>query len=603
MPENLLADMYDSLKLPVIVCRKSAALPVIFLNVAAKLLFAPNLSVEALRGNPRAGSLASVMRFHRRENYHIFRSALGDFDAVSDFETDILSFQGDIIPVRLHANTVKTAGLSLFIIYADTGSGIGIGSETDAWVMNHILDASHRITDFDEAIRHVLKLAGSHTGVSRAYIIEDKDPSTSGLTYEWCVEGVASAADNLQDMDKAKYSYETIMSTAGMVITNDTRLLPSGDRQILASQGTLAIAVLPLYHYDTPLGFIGFDDCANNRKWAMEEIRLLRNVASVVSSLVNRRNAERKGRRVQEIFRTVTDNLKELVFISDLNTHELKFVSKSLVDLLGKSEAELLGQPCWSALHPDYKGPCPYCPVPGMLRDNEGGGRHVTWELQHDISNKWYMAKNSIINWIDGDKVNLGTLVDITYRKQYEDQLKRVAAIDAMTDVYNRKWGYDKLQELFGVTTAVKERQTLCFVDLDGLKVVNDCLGHAAGDEMILNVIRTILSCVRKDDFIARWGGDEFVIFLNCRLVDAQNVLDKIQFGLEHFNSTSDKSYKLSISFGLVDFSEPWPNVDELIGEADRRMYENKLQKRRTEIRERKRPGKGRDSRLMTGKK
>lgn len=283
--------------------------------------------------------------------------------------------------------------------------------------------------------------------------------------------------------------------------------------------------------------------------------------------------------RGEEIFRTVADNLDELVYISDLETHELKFVSRSLAAAMKCQPDSVLGQPCWAVLHRGQAGPCPFCPMP-RIRDNNPGDASYIWELHNSVSGKWYMVKDAIIEWIDGGRAHLGTLVDITYRKQYEEQLKRFAATDAMTDVYNRKWGYGKLEELFREEPPVRAGQTLCFIDVDRLKAVNDRLGHAAGDEMIVNIIRTIFSCIRKDDFIVRWGGDEFIVFLNCSLQDAAAVISKIQFGLDHFNNTRGKSYALSISIGLADFAEPCATLDELISVADARMYADKMERR-----------------------
>lgn len=601
MPEKQLAAIYEQLKTPVLICRKSAALPVVFLNPAAKLLFAPHLSLEILRGRNKAGSLASVLRFKKREMFHFFRRELSETGAVSGFDVEILSFQGDVVPARLHANVVAPERDALCIIYVDPREDAN-ACESDAWIMNRILNASHGVTDFDEAIQRILELAGMHVEASRAFIMEDKTPASTGLAYEWRAEGQPGPLRGLENLDKSRFSYRAIMNDAKMLITNDARLLPAGDREILGGLGIRAMVALPLYHLDNSLGFVVFGDCQADRQWTMEEIRLLQNVSSVVASLINRRNAEKCSRRALEVFRTVIENLEELVFITDPHSYELRFVSKSLTKALCKSEAELLGVPCWSVLHSGFDGPCPFCPLPGMRNAAAEGPGDAAWEIHHEETGKWFMAKNTLIDWIDGGQACLGTLVDITYRKQYEERLKRFAAIDALTEVYTRKWGYDRLADLFEADMAARAEQTLCFVDIDGLKVVNDCLGHAAGDAMILSTLGVIHSCIRREDFVSRWGGDEFVVFLNCCLYDAQVVLDKIYFGLEHFNASSGKPYQLSISIGLVDFSEPWETLDALIDEADRRMYENKSRKRRDSSKKGRKRGRGEDSRLLSGR-
>lgn len=579
-----LANVYDNLPMPVIVCATADDLSVAYMNAAARLVFAPSLSVAEHRGDSEPESLAKVLRFRDPGAFDDFRRALSENGAVCDFDVAVLSYQGEAITTRLYANIARFFGQDYFVVYV--GEPVEASQDVgDARLMTRILRVGHYTSNINQAIETILRLAGEYIHASRAFIFEDISPSTTKNTYEWCAPGVQSFKDALHSLDKSDYMYDAIMAPDGMIITNDTNQLPESDRCILQDQGIKSVAILPMFHYDTPLGFVGFDDCGKNRNWSMREIQLLKDVAAVLASLVNRRDVERQSRRGREIFRTVADNLNELVYISDLESNELKFVSRSLARAMGRKVEDMIGKPCWSVLHQGQAGPCPFCPLP-RIRDMEPDGESYVWELHNSVSGKWYMVKDSVIDWLDGERAHLGTLVDITYRKQYEEQLRRFAATDAMTDVYNRKWGYGKMEELFHKSEEIKREQTLCFVDIDGLKKVNDKYGHAAGDEMIVNTIRTIFACIRKNDFITRWGGDEFILLLRCRPEDALGVLTKINFGIEHFNSTSGKPYRLSISAGLVGFSEQYATLDALIAEADARMYANKLKRQELEQQE-----------------
>ncbi len=574
--------MFNKLKMPVIVCGDSPDFPVVFMNTDARLLFAPSA------GNGRNGGenalLRDALRFHRKEEWQVFVHSLTYDGTVQNLDAGVYSYQDEILQARINANAGSIGGFNGYFVYVadypapERRSRDGL---SNGGYMTRILKASHSITDLDDAINTILGLAGMYAKVSRAYIFEDLPDNYTCNTHEWCADGVEPAMQVLQRLYKPDYIYGSIMDASGMVITDDIEKLPPADRDILAKQGIKALAILPLYHFDKPLGFLGFDDCENNRKWSMEEIRFLGNVASVLSGLINRRNAERDSRRSREIVRTVTDNLDDLVYINDLETYELKFISKSLARAVHKPVESILGQPCWKILHRNQSGPCAFCPIP-KLRErgpHDGSGPYV-WELHSSVTGKWYLVRDSLIKWVDDRPAHLCTYVDITYRKQYEEQLRRFAATDAMTNVYNRKWGYDKLQKLFHLPVSERERMTLCFVDIDDLKQVNDRFGHAAGDEMIVNTVQTIFACVRKNDIIARWGGDEFVLLLDCRMADAGKVMDKIEFGLAHFNLTGGKPYELSISYGLVEFASPSLTLDEIIAEADKRMYARKAEKK-----------------------
>ena len=428
----------------------------------------------------------------------------------------------------------------------------------------------------------MLSLAGSHAGVTRAHVFEETSPDVIRMTYEWCAEGVESFLAKLQHMDKKLYAHNVIMNAPGVFQTSAVTDLPESDQLMLETMGVKTVAFVPLVRDRKPFGFIGFDDCRQNRQGSVDDVQLLHNAGSVVSGLIGRRNVNRAMQTSMNIVQAVTDNLDDLVYISDLDTYRLKFISKSLARAVRREPEEILGEPCWRVLHRNQDGPCSFCPLPKVReREQERKTGSYVWELHNKATGKWYMVKDSIVGWIDGFRAHLGTFIDITYRKQYEEQLRHFAAVDAMTDVYNRKWGFGKLGDLFLSRSASATPQTLCFIDVDGLKAVNDRLGHALGDEMIVNTVRVVYSAIRKEDFICRWGGDEFILFLNCDMEDAQRVLEKIQFAIEHFNITSGKPYRLSISTGLVDFHDEYESLDELIGEADKLMYENKVRRKK----------------------
>ena len=578
MPPNVFSAFFDKLSLPVFVARKNDPLPVVYLNQAAKLYFLPTSWGGQARwiGNDDLHEpLDQILRFQDPDRFTVFKCSLTDSGVVGELSVTLLSFQGELMRVRIVANAMTLDNEGYYVIYLIKGEE---RRDSKNRIVDQMLHASYHLADVNQAVQSILQLAGDHVGASHAFIFEEVAPGVTRNTYEWVAPGAEPLIDKLQNLTPDDYAYNLIMASDGMVVTDDTRTIPKHSK--MCELGLKSVAILPLYHYDEPLGFMGFDDCEKPRTWSTGDIQLLKNTAGIVASLLNRRNAEQQSRRSQEIFRTIADNLEELVYITDLETYELKFISKSLARSLGRSSEDVLGLPCWLVLHSGQEGPCPFCPLPSLLAREKGDTSSCIWELHNSTTGKWYMVKNNIIDWIDGKPVHLGTLVDISYRKQYEEQLKRFAATDAMTDAFNRKWGYGKLSELFAAPEETRRGQTLCFLDMDGLKRVNDTLGHAVGDEMIMNTIQTVLSCIRKDDFIIRWGGDEFVVFLNCSLDNAEKVLGKIMFAFEHFNSTGGKAYRLSVSAGLVSFGEPAASLDELVDEADRRMYMNKIAKR-----------------------
>ncbi|NJM12082.1 MAG: diguanylate cyclase, partial [Synechococcaceae cyanobacterium SM1_2_3] len=118
----------------------------------------------------------------------------------------------------------------------------------------------------------------------------------------------------------------------------------------------------------------------------------------------------------------------------------------------------------------------------------------------------------------------VGTVQDITERKQAEDQLAYLANYDALTGLPNRYLFQDRLEHALRQANRSGEQLALLFLDLDRFKAINDTFGHAVGDEMLKLAARRLLSAVRTSDTVARLGGDEFTLLL-------ENVSDSEEAG------------------------------------------------------------------------
>lgn len=186
MSEVKFGDMFNKLKLPVIVCATTEGAPVAFLNGSARLLFSPGLSVERMRGQSDIGNLGEILRFQNREEFNAFSQTLRDVGSVVDMDTAVLSYQDDIMPVRLNANAGVIDDAEYFFIYV-SDSPVSAPVKKTAWnlgaFVTRILQASHNITNIDDAIQTVLGLAGTYCRVSRVYIFEDIPYSLFLLNY------------------------------------------------------------------------------------------------------------------------------------------------------------------------------------------------------------------------------------------------------------------------------------------------------------------------------------------------------------------------------------------------------------------------------------
>ena len=171
------------------------------------------------------------------------------------------------------------------------------------------------------------------------------------------------------------------------------------------------------------------------------------------------------------------------------------------------------------------------------------------------------------------------TCEDITLRKAAEEQMAREAFYDSLTGLPNRAF----LSDLLGRAIGRRKRQknytfAVLFVDLDRFKVINDSLGHAAGDLLLKEVSRRLLDCVRPGDVVARLGGDEFCVLLDDvqDSSDTTRVAERIQAALKAPVKMDDRDVFTTASIGIAVTNGSVSGVDQILRNADTAMYRAK---------------------------
>ena len=149
---------------------------------------------------------------------------------------------------------------------------------------------------------------------------------------------------------------------------------------------------------------------------------------------------------------------------------------------------------------------------------------------------------------------------------------------DQLTNAFNRRSGLAKLNRLFQEYNRKHLTFSLCFIDINGLKAVNDQLGHKFGDELIVSVIECIKQEIRQEDFIIRMGGDEFLLVIHGIGVQlSEKVWERINHRYKKINEQEGRPYIISVSHGIVECNNLMEiDIEALIKIADHKMYAEK---------------------------
>ncbi len=146
---------------------------------------------------------------------------------------------------------------------------------------------------------------------------------------------------------------------------------------------------------------------------------------------------------------------------------------------------------------------------------------------------------------------------------------------DELTKAFNRKSGLSKLSNILENAKIINADLSLCFIDVNGLKDVNDILGHQDGDKLLVSTVECIKGEIRSQDFIIRMGGDEFLIVFNgARHEIAEKVWHRIYLRYQEINDNENRPYLISVSHGIVGIDKDNnADMEALIKKADELMY------------------------------
>jgi diguanylate cyclase (GGDEF)-like protein/PAS domain S-box-containing protein len=286
-----------------------------------------------------------------------------------------------------------------------------------------------------------------------------------------------------------------------------------------------------------------------------------------------------------ELYKTILDNIQEGVYFVDLD-RRITYWNQAAETITGYSSDEVVGQHCFHGFmrHVNNQGEqmCDkYCPLVQSME--EGRAREAAVYLLHKQGHRIPVrlhvspvrdSDGAIIGAVEIFSDNTARILEL---QELED-LKRLALVDPLTGVYNRRYGQSQLRIRIEEIDRHNIPFGLLFVDIDNFKKINDSFGHSAGDEVLVTVARTLAHNLRSIDVLARWGGDEFVAMIP-HIPDKENLLvvgDKLRALIENSSvSSGDECIFITVSIGAA-MARGDDSEESILSRADRLMYQSK---------------------------
>jgi len=300
-------------------------------------------------------------------------------------------------------------------------------------------------------------------------------------------------------------------------------------------------------------------------------------MSGMVADIDMRKSVEVAVGEADQRFRDVASVSGEYVWEADAEWR-FTYLSERAETILGYTRAELLGRPLWEFLPLGEDR---------AIRDwfaNHGSDGRPFRDLVHRM-----MTKSGGVIWQSLSGVPLqdaterwtgyrGTAADVTSRKQAEARIEQLTTRDALTGLANRALLTERTTAAIGDAARNRSHLALLVIDLDRFKLVNDSLGHAAGDALLRAVAERLQNALRREDLLGRLGGDDFVLLWNGlkSREEAATLGERLLSILARPFTIEGRSLSVSASIGIALYPRDGRDFAELFKHADAAMYSAK---------------------------
>ncbi len=285
----------------------------------------------------------------------------------------------------------------------------------------------------------------------------------------------------------------------------------------------------------------------------------------------------------QKILENILNGMDALVAVVNPENNHILFLNDSIRKHFA-IQGDGVGEVCHVLLqHLDE--PCPACPYNMLLSDPE---KTVVWEHQEAVKGSILHKTAKLIDWTAGKKAHLEYAVDITATRSMEKNLRKLETevekiyYDPLTQIYNRRYFEENIDRICDTLLRSGGTLSLLMIDIDYFKRYNDTYGHIAGDDCLMVVAETLQNCtMRKKDFVARFGGEEFVVVLpNTDASGVRRVADNMLYAIGACNiphANSSVANHVTVSIGAVSGQVLQPGArGEYLRCADEMLYKSK---------------------------
>ena len=424
--------------------------------------------------------------------------------------------------------------------------------------MKHQLHRSQAMTEvvrmlesdegFSELTVDILRETCESLDLSGGFLIrENVDHKTTDMICEYVKNKEDSLISGFQKKEKVQLPF---FNGKPYMISSDS-MMPEAFERFFRENDLSAAVFQPLEVSDHLLMYVGFFEKEAFRVWESDDIKFISGVKRVIQSILLKRIAKNSLASSYASLEAILENAGCGIYVVDYHTRSILYTNQKLKDLFSRTiKAGKLEEI--------------------VFAEEEEKKTHYYDEVYFVEEERWLDVHKTEIDWVDGRKVGLCTLYDITDKKLYQKKIENQANNDFLTGLYNRMRCEQDLGRYIAKAQAVNCEGALLYIDLDDFKHINDGLGHQYGDVLLKAISHSLQRIEGIENSCYRMGGDEFIVIISEAVYpQMERILRDIDsiFSKPWFLKGED--YYCTMSMGIACFPTDGNSVDDLIRKAD----------------------------------
>ncbi len=420
--------------------------------------------------------------------------------------------------------------------------------------MTNILKLLESENDFSKVAEDIISEAGKYLGLTDAALIQ-KNPD--GQTVDMLCEWTDGSRTSLMKQFMLRPMNQVPFFTGKPYTISFDSLMPEDFRSFfLAYDITAGVFLPPTVGDDTGM-YLCFMQLLTPRKWTVDEIRFLNDVKRVLQTILIKRVTKNSLASSYAVIDAILENAGCGICVNE-EAQGLMLYSNETFNTMFTYMTDRM-----SFENMIMNMPVTDDPVREFYA--EEAGRH-------------YSVSFAQIHWVDGRKVRMCTLYDITDLKAYQKKIEDQISHDDLTGIFNRHKFTEDFTE--GVRDAVRsggDQGTFLYLDLDDFKEINDGLGHHVGDALLVAVARSLGTILKDNGSCYRIGGDEFAVLIPYyKQKEVNGIIEIIQKRFSQPWQLGDSDYYCTMCMGVVNYPKDGVSEETLMQRADYALYKAK---------------------------